>query len=59
MNKAYCSCCGRQFCESPWSKELTVPYDGAVSMGPRKYACKYCAEDLDENGLFPEERHLI
>jgi len=22
------------------------------------YSCGYCSEDLDEHGLFPEERHL-
>ena len=28
----------------------------ATNMGFGQWCCKICSEDLDENGLFPEER---
>ena len=52
----YCDCCARQIVESPWSTELTAPLVGAKSLGFGKRACGECSKDLDENGLFPEER---
>jgi len=56
--KKYCCCCGKQFVlrETNRNDEWVVEAYNAVSMGCGKHACKYCAEDLDENGLFPEER---
>jgi hypothetical protein len=56
--KIMCSCCARQI----------VPYcnkgEDHITKGPvtylwsDKYCCSECSEDLDENGLFPEERSL-
>lgn len=53
--KVYCCVCGRQISNKPWSKELQAPMP-ATAMGADSYACADCSADLDENGLFPEER---
>lgn len=55
--KVICCCCARQivsYCKKP-DEYITCP--PAISMGPTLgYCCGECSEDLDENGLFPEER---
>lgn len=58
--KINCSCCGRQIVnyQVPWYDKSCAPAKGAKSLGTGQYCCGYCGEDLDENGLFPEERHL-
>jgi hypothetical protein len=56
MTKFYCGCCARQLVDYP-TLDCTVTKSGAVSLGFGNYCCKDCRKDLDENGLFPEERH--
>lgn len=54
--KVYCCCCARQivsFVTKPDEYVTTLP---ATFMGIDKWACSECSKDLDENGLFPEER---
>lgn len=53
--KHYCSCCGRQFVDIVWDKSILVSKYGAVVLGFSQFACHDCAEDLDENGMFPED----
>lgn len=56
--RAYCSCCGKQAVKS-WKPDRCddrcTTMEGAVADFPPNVICGYCAEDLDENGLFPEE----
>jgi hypothetical protein len=54
--KYYCCCCGRQIAKEPWSKEVQAPTPITI-MSNKDVACADCAKDLDENGLFPEERN--
>lgn len=54
-----CSCCSKQAVE--WrpqrnDKFVTTIEGARADANPRLCICGYCAEDLDENGLFPEER---
>ena len=54
-----CCCCGKQIVDYQVGRtdEYRTTKTGAVSMGASLgFACGYCAEDLDEDGLFPEER---
>lgn len=56
-----CCCCCRQI--SPTMRDshrdkYLAPGIGAVYMGPDKVCCGECAKDLDEFGLFPEERDV-
>lgn len=54
-----CCCCGKQIVDYQVGRndEYRTIKAGIVPIGPSLgYACGYCAEDLDENGLFPEER---
>lgn len=54
-----CSCCTKQ-CVSykvPITDKYCTILKGAVaSFNSNERICGYCAKDLDENGLFPEER---
>jgi len=55
--KKYCSCCGRQFVKrKTFCDDECVSCELAVKDFGDKFICKYCARDLDENGLFTEER---
>lgn len=54
--RAYCSCCARQIVSYPASNNYIVGGKPATHDVLDKYICHECAEDLDENGLFPEER---
>lgn len=56
--KVYCSCCARQICRTIFDTEIQAPLP-ARHLGCGKYACSDCSKDLDENGLFPEERGLF
>ena len=57
-----CCCCGKQIIRS-LSPDYPSRYDKCVTkfagsrfMGPTEgYCCGYCSEDLNEDGLFPEE----
>lgn len=54
-----CCCCGKQIVDYQVGRneEYCTIKDRAVSIGPSLgFVCGYCAEDLDEEGLFPEER---
>lgn len=55
----YCSCCGKQAVSrqnpSRFDK-FTTKMEGAKASFGGEVFCGYCAEELDENGLFPEER---
>lgn len=53
--KVYCSCCARQICRTIFDTKIQAPLP-ARYLGCGKYACADCSRDLDENGLFPEER---
>ena len=54
-----CCCCGKQ-CVSynvpPDDKHCTIMRGGKAAFKHNEIFCGYCAVDLDENGLFPEER---
>lgn len=52
----YCACCGRQIVDYPANEEHIVGGGRVVPMGPTLgVACHMCAQDLDENGNFPNE----
>ena len=54
--KHYCCCCARQITKNGVSSDYECP--GPVKfMGPTLgVICSECSNDLDEDGLFPEER---
>jgi hypothetical protein len=54
--KIYCSCCGKQALNQERIYSYTTTLIGAVADVGNKVICGVCAKDLDENGLFPEER---
>lgn len=57
MKKVYCESCAKQCVDrnvSRYDKNLTTLKNS--KMGINSVFCGYCAEELDENGLFPEER---
>jgi hypothetical protein len=58
--KIFCSCCGKQIVSYPViSTDSLVTNGPVISMGPSLgVCCKFCAIDLDEDGLFPEEHHI-
>ena len=58
MKKIYCCCCGRQLVsyETASNDKHIVCSKGAKAGFPGTAFCRDCGADLDENGLFPEER---
>jgi hypothetical protein len=54
-----CCCCGKQALRdcnpSRHDKYTTKLEGGRAGFKTGEVFCGYCAEDLDENGLFPEE----
>jgi hypothetical protein len=57
--KLVCCCCGKQ---AVWGREpsrddkhVTKIEGGRAGFKSGEVFCGYCAEDMDENGLFPEE----
>lgn len=58
----YCCCCGKQVLKdsppSRFDKYTTKSQGGKANFGNTVF-CGYCAEDLDEYGLFPEERSML
>lgn len=62
MDKIYCVSCGKQIVMD-WKPSryngLVTTHFGAKSAGFGNVFCGYCSEDLDEHGLFPEERRLL
>lgn len=61
--KLYCCCCGKQAIhgEKPNrnNKYITTLSGAKAGFKPNEVFCGYCAEDLDEDGLFPEEREQL
>ena len=56
----YCCTCGKQVVSYivPRNDTLRTIHEGAkAAIKPDECFCGYCAELLDENGLFPEERY--
>lgn len=52
-----CSCCGKQavsYNVSEYDKHCTILQGAKADFG-NQVICGYCARDLDEYGLFPEE----
>ena len=57
-NILYCCSCGRQIKKKGISSDkLEAPLYGFKLNFGNTIFCGDCAKDLDENGLFPEERH--
>lgn len=59
--KVYCSCCAKQITNAHVlreNKEMTIAQGAKASFGNQKI-CGYCADELDENGLYPEERAIV
>lgn len=54
--KRYCTCCARQLVDYLANDERIVGPGPFIKMGPNEFCCQSCGRDLDENGLFPEER---
>ena len=54
-NIIYCCCCSRQVFNDSYSTDITGPSFGARCNFGNTVICGDCAEDLDENGNFPEE----
>lgn len=54
--KKYCPCCGRQVVSYNQSDEHTASGTRPKrAVNPNELFCDECGEELDENGLFPEE----
>jgi hypothetical protein len=58
MAKIYCAVCGKQAVpgQVPVYDKYVCPLEGAKANFGNTVFCGHCAKDLDENGLFPEER---
>lgn len=58
----YCCCCGKQVVRgqnpSIFDKYRTIWEGSKANFGDTVF-CGYCARDLDEYGLFPEERSFL
>lgn len=51
-----CECCARQILPGSGTPDEYVTYGPVRKLFGCQYICGHCARDLDENGLFPEER---
>jgi len=54
----YCSCCAKQVVSydcSRYDRYVTIRKGAVASFRKDECICGYCAEELDENGNFPEE----
>lgn len=58
-----CCCCGKQVVKnqnpSRDDKYITKMEGAKAAFTLNEVFCGYCAEELDEHGLFPEERAQI
>lgn len=58
--RIYCPCCAKQVVwnqnPSRHDNYITKAEGGRTGFRQDEMFCGYCAEDMDENGLFPEER---
>jgi len=60
--KVYCCCCCRQVISSKYNindKHVIDNNYAKAGFKPGEVFCRDCGKDLDENGLFPEERAEI
>ena len=60
--KIYCSCCGKQAISenvSRYNRSMSILEGAKADCASDRCICGYCAEELDENGMFPEERAQI
>jgi len=60
--KIYCCCCGKQAIPKAIRNKydrLTTTLEGAKANFGNTVFCGICAEELDENGMFPEERAQV
>jgi len=57
--KIYCCICGKQIVQYPCSANDSLTTNGPViPMSPTLgVACVNCSQEMDENGLFAEERY--
>ena len=53
--KVICSCCSRQIVDYNVKPDNYVTNRPATRLVGNTYCCAECSEDLDENGMFPEE----
>lgn len=56
--KIKCSCCGKHVIQrqvSRFDRWTTTAFGAKCGFGNEVF-CGHCADELDENGLFPEER---
>lgn len=51
-----CECCGRQIVPGQGIPDEYTTYGPVKRLCFDTYVCGPCGKDLDENGLFPEER---
>ena len=57
MEKIHCCCCNRQIVSYPCDNEYAIDNKFAkAGFKSNEAFCRDCGKDLDENGLFPEER---
>jgi len=58
--KIYCASCGRQVVPRNESTQYIAPgLCPKAAVGLKQVFCDECSQELDENGLFPEERALL
>lgn len=58
----HCCCCGRQAVSwqtDPRDAHVTTLQGARAGFRGDEVFCGHCAIDLDENGLFPEEREYV
>ena len=57
--KIYCVCCGKQALNEKVAINalyITTLIGARAGFKANECYCGHCAKDMDENGLFPEER---
>ena len=57
-----CCCCARQLVSGvvlPSDQHRTIWKGARAAVAPGTAICGYCADELDADGLFPEERALV
>ena len=60
--KIKCVCCGKQAVSGSVSiddKYMTTLDGARAALVPWECYCGHCAKDMDEDGLFPEERAML
>ena len=51
-----CQCCARQITSDEGRSDKHITHGPVKRLIGNQYVCYECGKDLDENGLFPEER---